>query len=249
VRSHRNPNGADWPHSVLNRRKQRQGKNIRSLLHLFPPAKNSSVFFIMASDTASDTTQRNGPWRLRFSLKWLFVVVAILCVCLGYYAARDRRAREMVALNHAILERMERNVATAPNDASFVMPESIRQSTARFLSRSRRDRDSQRRQIASFFGGGNLYGTSSFDVPLNVEKALATDSAAKVSSRVISHYESGLARIGLQRTITGGGEASRAVWQIPDHGISVIIDVNVDARSKQANVRTLFIHNEKLSIW
>lgn len=203
----------------------------------------------MPEDLTMQSEPPPGRRLFRFGLKSLFILMTVLCIWLGIRAARDRRAREMVAVNHAVLEALEKNVTAEPKDAHFVMPASIRQSTANFLKKSRPDSEAQRRQIANLFDGGRLYTTSTFDVPLNVEKALAADSPTNVSTRLVAHYGRGLAEAGLNLTVSGGGESSMAIWHMPDHGVSVIIDVNVDSDTKQARVRTIFIQNDKLSIW
>lgn len=203
----------------------------------------------MSEDATLESERSPGHRFFRFGLKSLFVLMTVLCIWLGTRAARDRQAREMVAINHAVVDALEKNTTAEPKEAEFVMPASIRQSTASFMKKNRPDSETQRRQITSFFDGGRLYSTSTFDVPLNVQKALAADSPENVSRRLMGHYERGLAETGLNRTVSGGGESSMAIWQMPAHGISVIIDVNVNPERKQARVRAIFIQNDKMSIW
>jgi hypothetical protein len=201
----------------------------------------------------NDLTIRSGRQAsrrlFRFGLKSIFILMTILCIWLGIHAARDRRAREMVAINHAVFEALAKNATAQPKDAYFVMSASIRQSTASFIKKSRLDSETQRRQIASLFNGGRLYATSTFDVPLNVEKALSVDSPEQVSRRLLGHYENGLAEAGLKRSLSSSGESSMAIWEMPDHGLSTIIDVVVSPERQQARVRTIFIQNDQLSVW
>src|SRR4051812_25419407 len=99
-----------------------------------------------ATDIQAVRPPENGITRFRFSLKWLLLVVAILCVLLGIYTTLERKAREMLALNNSILNAIEDSLRLEPTSTTFVMPESLRRTTADFMT-STRAQDHARRRL------------------------------------------------------------------------------------------------------
>jgi hypothetical protein len=70
----------------------------------------------------------------------------------------------------------------------------------------------------------------------------------------VSHYESGLDGIGLERSAAGDVSqdvTARAVWQSRRYGSAVTIEVQVAGPSerKQAVVTLRLVHNESARLW
>ena len=197
-------------------------------------------------DQGAYTTRRG---RFRFGLKSLLVVMTIVCVYLGWRTARHLQATAIVARSNAVLNVIESNMAAAPPNTSFVTPLHLRQRSATFQKRARPDQADQTDRLGQVFGGGSLYSMATRSEPLDIMQLLTTGNAAAASVQIRSHYERGLAKLGLRRAMTGDGEKSTAIWQMPEHGLYVIIDVDADPVRKQADVRAIFLHSESLSAW
>lgn len=203
----------------------------------------------MASDTASDTTQRNPPWRFHFSLKWLLLVMAVLCVSLGLFAMLERKAQEMLAIHQAVMDTLNANFVSEPKDVRFVNPEAVRRSAA-VLEKSAAGTSKRGQSVSRFFGTRTLYSSNEINVSLDVATALAGPQGKNVLAQLPSHYAQGLTEIGLRQTSMSfsPGLASE-FWQNPEHGVLVIIDAFLDESSKRVWVRAVFIQNDRASIW
>ncbi len=204
----------------------------------------------VSTDDQPEATLQYPASRYRFSLKWLLLVMAILCVLLGIYATLERKAREMLSLNNSILNVIEENFGLEPLNTTFFLPESLRRTTADFMKRTRTEDYERRKQGEHVFSGRTLYATSSYNTELDVANVLVVPGANNVAVRLLSHYAKGFTELGLSQTsITTSPDTATAIWQIPDHGVTVVIDVILDASSKQAKVRAIFVQSDRTSIW
>jgi hypothetical protein len=188
--------------------------------------------------------------RPRFSLKAIFVVMTIACLLLGWTAARRFRAADIVARNHAVLDVIEQNLSTEPDKTSFVFSETLRQRSISFRQRTRQDPNQQIKQLSRITSGGPFYQMASFNEPLVVADLLQGATPSAVSVQIMKHYERGLAELGFHKTVQSGGtDRETAIWQRNDHGMHIIIDVDVRPTTSTANVRIIFLHNERISVW
>jgi hypothetical protein len=203
----------------------------------------------MASDSKSDKSQLNRPRRLRFSLKWLLLVMAVLCVSLGLFAMLERKSREMLAMHQAVLDTLNANFVSEPNDVRFVNPEAVRRSAA-VLEKSAAGTTKRGQSVSRFFGKRTLYSSNEINVSLDVATALAGPQGKNILSQLPSHYGRGLSNIGLKQTSMSfsPGLASE-FWQDPKHGVLVITDAFLHESSKRVLVRAVFIQNDRASIW
>ncbi len=200
--------------------------------------------YLTETETKQDPPQRR---RIRFGLKTAFVVMTVLCLWLGWRMARQRQAAAVISRSYAVLDVIESNIATAPPNTIFTMPSHLRQRQANFLKQTRQGSIEQSSQLGSIFGSGRYYIMATRGQPLDITKLVATSDTKAASVQIRTHYEKGLAKLGLKRSLTSDGEKATAIWQMPDHGIHVVIDVHAD--QNQADVRVIFMHNETLSIW
>lgn len=203
------------------------------------------------SEVVSESN-RKAPRRARFrvGLKALFAVMTLLCLWLGWRMARQRQAAAIVARSQTILDGIESNMTTVPQGASFTISSNLRQRKSSFLKKTRRDPSDLTNQLGGISSNGRFYTSAIRGEPLDITNLLATKSAADASLQIRSHYEQGLKKIGLRRTVTTNSvEKATAIWQMPEHGLHVIIDVDADAARKQADVRIIYLHSESLSFW
>jgi hypothetical protein len=197
-----------------------------------------------------DATPQKCACRFRFSLKWLLILIASLSILLAIYTTRERKSREMVALNDNISNAIEENVRKEPPNTKFLQPESFRRRIADFM-KGARSKNYQRRGLAErVFGGGSLFAHSSYNTNLDVTNALAAPNGSYTPVQLLSHYANSLAELGLKQTVINSSPyTAAAMWELPEHGVSVIIDVILDAAAKDARVRIIFIQNDRISIW
>jgi hypothetical protein len=195
----------------------------------------------MASDRDRRTTRHIRPWRIRISLKAVFLIITVLCIWLAIRTTRERRSEGMVDVYVAIHNAIMNNMGSAPDGASIV-PAKLHGVPAEI-------------QIGGFertkrFAGENLNGTVVVEVPLKLEDSLMEDSSTNISGRLLTHYERGFDQIGLRRAGTRpNDESTTAVWRMPEHGVCLVIDVLIDLPAKNAKVRTIFIQNDAATIW
>lgn len=196
--------------------------------------------------TIEASNEASRPWpRLRFSLKALLVLVTLVGLWLGWKTARERRAAEMVARHHSMLDLIENNMATAPTGTSFRFSPAQRQRTAAFRKRTRPNQAEQRQNLGGMFENGRFRNTVTRTVILDVSQA-AVDRDT-LTSRIRAHYEQGLDELGLRRIVDLGGHRATGIWTLPDENLNVIIDVVIE--SDDAQVRTIYLYNDRLSIW
>jgi hypothetical protein len=149
-----------------------------------------------------------------------------------------------------VLDVIEQNLASGPNETSFVFPEHLRQRSISFRQRTRSDPKLQTAQLSGFSGENVFYHMSTFNESLVVTDLLKKSTPSAVSVQIMKHYERGLDELGLKKTVQSGGtERETAIWQRNDQGMQIIIDVDVRAEPATANVRIIFLHNERVSVW
>lgn len=194
---------------------------------------------------SSDTANRKG---FRFGLKWLFLLIAILCAALGAYAFLERQSREMLARHQAILAAIQEEITTAPPGVRFVAPKAVQRSKDEIAKR-RTSANPRRRPASRIFGRRSLATTDTYNVQLDATNPLADPNAKHIALNLAESYGKVWAKVGLKRnvTITGPGpNTATVIWQIPEHGVSVLVDVTLDPATKRADVRVIFIQNESI---
>lgn len=169
--------------------------------------------------------------RFRFGLKTLFVVMTVLCFWLGGQVVRYRQSAAVVARYHAVSAALEQKMMTAPLNTRFIRVDvplpSIERSSDKWRFRT----------------------TEIWTWWLDISKFPVTIDIGDAGTKIRTYYERGLDDLGLVRTATTGGANASAIWEMPQHGVYVIVDVHIDAALKQAHVRLVFLQNEKLSLW
>jgi hypothetical protein len=199
---------------------------------------------------SDEPSVRLGRPRFRFSLKVVFVVMTLACALLGWYVARQHQAAEIVSRNRAVRDVIERNLSSGPDKTSFVFADDLRQRSINFRQSHRPDPKQQIAQISRFSGDGSFYQTATFNELLVVTQLLQDGTPSAVAAQIVKYYERGLAELGLRKTVqTGETERESAIWQANDHGMHIVIDVDVRPKSSTANVRIILLHNERLTLW
>lgn len=188
-------------------------------------------------------------WRPRIGLKSILLLMAAICILLGGYAILERKSREMVALNQAIQEALHTSFTSQPEGADFVNPAAVKSSAEELrkdLSRSR----VQGASVERYFGRRVLHTGNEINISVDLSKALAAKRENAVLAKLLSQFAYGLSQLGLRQTATtfSPGSASE-IWELPEHGVLVIIDTFLDHQTKQARIRSRFFHNDQATIF
>jgi hypothetical protein len=205
-------------------------------------------------------------FRFRFGLKAIFVVVTVLCLWLGYKAARERRADGILARHDAVLATLVKQIATPPAHTFYsISPGSEDELLYRLGYPGRQFR---RATVLRVDHSGS---TTSQNLKIDVSKLLdGNTNPVTVADQLIQHYGGALAPIGFVQTLTHGDSTSqgssttqdgktiaietqlgecRGIWSSAKSDISVVIDGKVFAPSKQAIVSILVIDSQQLYLW
>jgi cell division protein FtsB len=120
--------------------------------------------------------------RVRFSLKTLLVLVTLLCIWLGWNAARQRRAAQIIALNHAVLDQLQENFTTEPDRTKADSSPSARQRRAKFFARTRNKFEVEPRSLTRFWDGGRFHHFTTLDETLDTADVNAQEQRATVTA-------------------------------------------------------------------
>ena len=185
------------------------------------------------------------PPRLRTAPK----IVLILAVMLvgSWFAAkliRHQRADEILTRHDAVLDAIIGNIATPPAGTTFESPPRKRDELEKLLGRTWPDPTTRRKAILDF---GSPFPAVSTSITLDISEARNDDEEIeRLAGRLADVYADGLAAVGLEKVVSGGGANPVAVWKSRDDDLDVIINIDTDPDSQTAEVRILFIDSQSL---
>jgi hypothetical protein len=121
----------------------------------------------------------------RFGLKLLFVLMTVLAVIGGYWAARRQAAARAAARHNAVVKVLLHSLATPPRGTKIVMPD-----------RPQRFRPIRERTANDFLRNDLRNAASLSGVTLDLTGSWLQNTPALLTF----HYEAGLEKLGLSRT-------------------------------------------------
>jgi hypothetical protein len=171
----------------------------------------------------------------RFGLKLLFVLMTVLAVVGGSWAARRQAAARAAARHNAVVKQLLSSLAMPPRGTKIVTP-----------GRPQRFRPIKERTDDDFLNNDPRNVASMSGVTLDLTGSWLQNTPAALTF----HYETGLAKLGLSRTNSSSNDReARVLWIDHDNDLHVLIDVAVDQNTLGAHVQVMFIDSQKLSVW
>jgi hypothetical protein len=197
-------------------------------------------------DVEEQAVVRKSRTRLRFGLKTLLIAMTVVCLLLGYWFARVRRAEEMIARHDRLWNTVINNIVTPPTDVtyhSFIGTEN-----------DIKDRFSWGGHLnpkGVVMGTGSMGTVRSESFTVDFSKFQPPASRKNIAGVLIDHYSSGLGAAGVSRCYDGGSSnlQRRAVWTSPREDLAVVIDVSASRDEPYAEVQILLIDSQQLFIW
>jgi hypothetical protein len=189
---------------------------------------------------------RLGRPRPRFGLKTAFVVMTVLCVWLGWRSVRERRIAEMHARRESVVAALEKVFTT---------------SRPGIIKDGRWSPEVTHRRNLGGDGTAYIRHVSADTERLQIVQPLIDQPIVNIVKELLAAYEPGLTAAGLHREIIKASGSTSSdnfghayggtVWVLPEHGLTVSLDAQVDREQVDTigRVNVVFIHNERVSFW